>query len=170
MKKSDLKDGMIIKVSRGDTAMLMANRFLCGCNEGSDITRGLLGLEEISEDLTCSSIKGMDIVAVYKINDCYGYYLSEIIQKLPKNKVSILWERPREIDWSKLPRWIKVQVKDYHEEPWRNAYFIRLDDSNEDYPYKITFCDTFTLVENCICGYMQCRIHPEQEIKEEWYK
>lgn len=79
-------------------------------------------------------------------------------------------ELSKEIDWSKLPRWIKVQVKDYPEEPWYNAYFIRLDDPLKDSPYKATFCDTFTLIENSICGYRQCRIHPEQEVKEEWYK
>lgn len=156
MKRSDLKDGMIVEYKDGKFGLKLGARIISQ-NEH-------LELEDLEENLTTTNELEV-IVRVYESVNVH--FFSEINDK---SKLKLLWERPREIDWSKLPRWIKVQVKDYPEEPWRNAYFIRLDDSNEDYPYKVTFCDTFTLVENCICGYMQCRIHPEQEIKEEWYK
>lgn len=156
MKRSDLKDGMIVEYKDGKFGLKLGARIISQ-NEH-------LELEDLEENLTTTNELEV-IVRVYESVNVH--FFSEINDK---SKLKLIWERPREIDWSKLPRWIKVQVKDYPEEPWRNAYFIRLDDSNEDYPYKVTFCDTFTLVENCICGYMQCRIHPEQEIKEEWYK
>lgn len=156
MKRSDLKDGMIVEYKDGKFGLKLGARIISQ-NEH-------LELEDLEENLTTTNELEV-IVRVYESVNVH--FFSEINDK---SKLKLIWERPREIDWSKLPRWIKVQVKDYPEEPWRNAYFIRLDDSNGDYPYKITFCDTFTFIENSICGYKQCRIHPEQEIKEEWYK
>ncbi|HFD2031047.1 TPA: hypothetical protein ACF2C8_002844 [Clostridium perfringens] len=164
MRKSDLRSGMVVKIEG----------YFDGTSNGLKLVSGdfffdMVGFElnkNFNESMVCDRFPQVKITEVYEIIDTYPLWA---ILKGGKG-LKLIWERPREIDWSKLPRWIKVQVKDYPEEPWRNAYFIRLDDSNGDYPYKITFCDTFTLVENCICGYMQCRIHPEQEIKEEWYK
>lgn len=156
MEKSDLKDGMIVEYKDGKFGLKLGARIISQ-NEH-------LELEDLEENLTTTNELDV-IVRVYESVNVH--FFSEINDK---SKLKLIWERPREIDWSKLPRWIKVQVKDYPEEPWHNAYFIGLDDSNEDYPYKATFCDAFTFIENSICGYIQCRIHPEQEIKEEWYK
>lgn len=160
MKKSDLKDGMIVQTGE-DLYLVCGDKFL-GLN-------GYMGFEDYDESLNLKDeeFEKYNINFVYKTKS-YGLGLEELLSET--KSLEKIWERPREIDWSKLPRWIKVQVKDYPEEPWHNAYFIGLDDLNEDYPYKATFCDAFTLIENSICGYIQCRIHPEQEIKEEWYK
>ncbi|XZH34419.1 hypothetical protein ACSW8L_16710 (plasmid) [Clostridium perfringens] len=156
MEKSDLKDGMIVEYKDGKFGLKLGARIISQ-NEH-------LELEDLEENLTTTNELDV-IVRVYESVNVH--FFSEINDK---SKLKLIWERPIEIDWAKVPRWIKVQVKDYPEEPWYNAYFIGLDDSNEDYPYKATFCDAFTLIENSICGYIQCRIHPEQEIKEEWYK
>ena len=161
MEISDLKDGMIVETGE-DLYLVCGDKFLS--------LNGYMEFKDYDENLKIKDeeFEKYNINFVYKEAGSLGLGLKNLLNST--NLLEKIWERPREIDWTKVPRWIKVQVKDYHEEPWRNAYFIRLDDSNGDYPYKITFCDTFTLVENCICGYMQCRIHPEQEIKEEWYK
>lgn len=156
MEKSDLKDGMIVEYKDGKFGLKLGARIISQ-NEH-------LELEDLEENLTTTNELDV-IVRVYESVNVH--FFSEINDK---SKLKLIWERPIEIDWAKVPRWIKVQVKDYPEEPWYNAYFIGLDDLNEDYPYKATFCDAFTLIENSICGYIQCRIHPEQEIKEEWYK
>ncbi|MDH2337335.1 hypothetical protein [Clostridium perfringens] len=160
MKKSDLKDFMVVESAGGSLRVVMGNRLIG--------KKGCLTLDMFDDEL-----KSEENYTVITINKVYEINKEECIcidGLLNVDNLKLIWQREKEIDWAKVPRWIKVQVKDYPEDPWYNAYFIRLDDSLKDFPYKATFCDTFTLIENSICGYRQCRIHPEQEVKEEWYK
>lgn len=73
-------------------------------------------LEEYNEDLTHKKSKNRDIVKVQDFN-----------------KESVLWERGKEVDWSKVPVGTKVKVSD-DEIEWFNAYFIKklspIEDTN----------------------------------------
>lgn len=80
-------------------------------------------------------------------------------------------EFKREIDWTKVPRGTKVQVRSYSK--WENAYFV---EENKEFkcPFKTSFFldDNFTntSMEYASQNWSQCRIHESVEIPDEWYK
>lgn len=83
-------------------------------------------------------------------------------------------EFKREIDWSKVPRGTKVQVRDCEEwERWINAYFVEQTKSTT-HPFRTSICldDEFTGVtmEGNAHLWKYCRIHESVEILDEWYK
>ena len=80
----------------------------------------------------------------------------------------------KDIDWSKIPRGTKVQYKDNKEYKWNNGYFVK-GYEYDDYPFEISKLkedDSFSelIMEDYSGCYKYCRIHPDVEIKEEWYK
>ena len=83
-------------------------------------------------------------------------------------------EIERGIDWSKVPRGTKVQVRDDEEAEWLNRYFIKFDCKDRNY----SFCtsvfpdDEFTGIEmkKYAMRWKYCRIHESVEIPDEWYK
>lgn len=84
-------------------------------------------------------------------------------------------ENQKEIDWSKVPRGTKVQVRDEDDEEWENKYLISFD--NEYFnrrPYyvsRILDDDYVGVVMEDECSHWgQCRIHKSVEIPYEWYK
>lgn len=84
-------------------------------------------------------------------------------------------EIEKEIDWTKVPRGTKVQVRDSENQEWSNAYFSKiLKSKNTDYPFRASFIndDEFTKLnlDDTSWGYKCCRIHKSVEIPEEWYK
>ena len=83
-------------------------------------------------------------------------------------------EIKREIDWSKVPRGTKVQVKDKEEREWENSYFIKYESSKGEYPFQANEWqdDDYTgfKMEQYSDFYKYCRIHESVEIPEEWYK
>lgn len=83
-------------------------------------------------------------------------------------------EFEREIDWSKVPRWTKVQVRDNDKHGWANRYFVGVNNGlfRLSHPFIATIYDEFIhngydCENNC---YQQCKIHSSVEIQEEWYK
>lgn len=83
-------------------------------------------------------------------------------------------EIKREIDWTKVPRGTKVQVKDNEKGSWRNAYFSEFIKENEEYSFRASFVndDKFTglSLDDSTWSYKYCRIHPTVEILDDWYK
>lgn len=83
-------------------------------------------------------------------------------------------EIKREIDWSKVPRGTKVQVRDNEKQKWENAYFVSYAEnvfplSFESSPIKD---DEFTKfkAERFSKIFEYCRIHESVAIPDEWYK
>lgn len=155
MKKSDLKDGMIVKTGKA-IYLVCGDKFL-GLN-------GYMGFENYDENL---KIKGngfeiLNINFVYE-TECWGLGLKDLLSKTTALK--LIWERPREIDWSKVPFGTKVQASDHSDlkECRRNSlvsYEKRLKK-----PFLI-----FNEELNEVFSYKYCRIHPSVKIQEEWYK
>lgn len=83
-------------------------------------------------------------------------------------------EIKEEINWSKVPRGTKVQVKDNCDSEWGNSYFIKYESSKEEYPFQVNKWqdDDYTgfKMEQYSDFYKYCRIHESVEIPEEWYK
>lgn len=75
-------------------------------------------------------------------------------------------ELSKEIEWNKVPKFTKVQVKDEDYENWINAYFLDKDGSI----FYVTLCDEFTYDSREDLGLWKCRLDESVEIKPEWYK
>lgn len=79
-----------------------------------------------------------------------------------------------EIDWHKVPKGTRVQVRDYTTQEWENAYFVSYAEnvfplSFESSPIKD---DEFTKIkaERFSKIFKYCRIHESVKIPNEWYK
>lgn len=158
MKKSDLKDGMIIELSNVIFGILI-NGFIRH-------RMGAICLKEFNEDMTYNlyKSKNVDIIAIYSPIDIDndGTNIEDIMRG---NSLRKRWERPREIDWSKVPFGTKVQASDHSvlKECRRNSlvsYEKRLKK-----PFLI-----FNEELNEVFSYKYCRIHPSVKIQEGWYK
>lgn len=84
-------------------------------------------------------------------------------------------EIEREIDWTKVPRGTKVQVRDEEEEEWLNRYFLKIvkEEYEEDYFEVASYEDNnFTGYKmEYYCSYWKyCRVHESVLIPDEWYK
>ena len=103
MKKSDLKDGMIVQTGE-DLYLVCGDKFL-GLN-------GYMGFEDYDESLNLKDeeFEKFNINFVYKTKS-YGLGLEELLSET--KSLEKIWERPREIDWSKVPFGTKVQASDH---------------------------------------------------------
>ena len=83
-------------------------------------------------------------------------------------------EIKKKIDWTKVPRGTKVQVRNKEEGLWKNKYFVKFEAIDGYYPFitSIHLDNDFTnyKMEIDACEWQYCRIHPSVEIPNEWYK
>ncbi len=159
MRKEDLKDGMIVEVEfeniENERLIKLGDKF---------IGQGYVRLIDVTDELTLNANRDSKskIIKVFKNKSmtCLKDINNDICLEL-------IWERKREIDWSKVPKWTKVQVRDFEGEEWKNIYFINFSTNGI---FKATYFDEFTFSEGDESEWYQCRIHPSVEIKEEWCK
>lgn len=167
--KKDLMTGDIVVTRMKGNAILIGSGFKKV--EYLKSTSRISSLENYNEDLIIKgeNIPEYDIMKVYRITKESKFdSLEDLINTLPKGKVELIWEREREIDWSKVPKWTKVQVRDYDFEDWKNRYFIGY---REDmHKYSVTPHDEFTYNEGDESEWKKIKIYDESDIKEEWYK
>lgn len=154
MEKSDLKDGMIVEYKDGKFGLKLGARIISQ-NEH-------LELEDLEENLTTTNELDV-IVRVYESVNVH--FFSEINDK---SKLKLIWERPREIDWTKVPKFTKVRVKRVEDGEWGNEYFLEF--SKNFKKFKTTVCDEFSYTSELDECYRYCEIHPSVKIQEEWYK
>ena len=167
--KKDLMTGDIVVTRMKGNAILIGSGFKKF--EYLKSTSSISSLENYNEDLIIKgeNIPAYDIMKVYRITKESKFdSLEDLINTLPKGKIELIWEREREIDWSKVPKWTRVQVKDHNSDDWMNRYFIGLEYNN--YPYLATKRGEFTYEEGNDTGWRQIRIYDKSDIKEEWYK
>ena len=125
-----------------------------------------------------------DILKLYVEKDlCGNYYLVDFNND--EAGYSIFTDlslkfciREREIDWDKVPKYTKVNVRDTDYEEWKNRYFLYVDENNDGYKYVTGLSNTkdyFTGMnpEECfgLTGrYVQIRLDKSVTPKAEWYK
>lgn len=175
----DKKEFTINDIQTGDIVVtrMKGNAILIGSGfkkfEYLKSTSSISSLENYNEDLIIKgeNIPAYDIMKVYRITKESKFdSLEDLINTLPKGKVELIWEREREIDWTKVPKFTKVQVKDSGTTKWENRYYIGYDKECM-YSYKTTCCDPFTYETNTREeSWEKIRIYDESDIKEEWYK
>lgn len=115
MNKSDLKDGMVVEDREGNRRFV-SNNCLLGINKWWDLT-------QYNNDLTWNStikpnnmLNPLDIMKVYEADSLpLNYLLSDAL-------LDLLWEREKEVDWSKVPKDTKVLVG-YFPRPGEKRYF-----------------------------------------------
>lgn len=151
MEKSDLKDGMIVEYKDGKFGLKLGTRIISQ-NEH-------LELEDLEENLTTENELDV-IVRIYESVNVY--FFSEINDK---NKLKLIWERPREIDWSKVPFGTKVVASDFEESLKRKYIFVVYKEELEKYPFIVA-----EVLDGEAVSFRYCKIHPDVKIKEEWYK
>lgn len=84
-------------------------------------------------------------------------------------------EVKKEIDWTKVPRGTKVQVRDEKEDEWLNRYFLKIvkEEYEEDY-FEVALCEdnnfTGCKMEDYCSYWKYCRVHESVLIPDEWYK
>ncbi|NGT56588.1 hypothetical protein G6Z15_02545 [Clostridium perfringens] len=161
MKKSDLENGMVVEWRNG-TKLIKVNDIFLNLD-------GFSNLDSFGENLKFNlhNNSGLDIVKIYKVNR-FATNLKSIFKA---ENLTLIWERPREIDWGKVPKWTKVQYE--RNGAWINCYHINYDEQSNYWPCECTVRDEFTFKTE---KYIECvneknyRIHPSITIPEEWYK
>lgn len=157
MKKSDLKDGDIVEIKWTNLGF---ERYI---KLGEDLVgpTGNVKLYALENDLTIN--QGLNNVS--KVTKVFKNKNMTFLKDIENDdRLTLIWERQREIDWSKVPTGTKVLVGDstsYMEPmifvgylPFLTRYpFLAVGNYNED-----------------VASYSQCRIHESVEIKNEWYK
>lgn len=120
--------------------------------------------------------KGVEQEGIYKIESSgkifenFGFGWEEAAITYNEIFNTTFEEFKREIDWSKVPRGTKVQVRDSASRVWKNAYFIK--SYKEGFTTNIWLDDDYVgfKMEKYSVFYNYCRIHPSVEIPDEWYK
>ena len=162
MKKSDLKDGMIVETGE-DLYLVCGDKFLS--------LNGYMQFKDYDENLKINDegFEKYNINFVYKEAGSLGLGLKNLLNST--NLLEKIWERKKEIDWSKVPKWTKVRCKG--EFGYYNAYHYEYI-PNEIHCFGHTTRDEFTFGTDPVVDYLSKRdtyeIHPSVEIKEEWYK
>ena len=125
-----------------------------------------------------------DTLKLYVKKDlCGNYYLADFNNDEAGNSIFTdlslkFYIREREIDWDKVPKYTKVNVRDTDSEEWKNRYFLYVDEIYDGYKYVTSLSNTkdyFTGMnpEEC-CGlnarYIQIRLDKSVTPKMEWYK
>ena len=147
MNKSDLKDGMIVKLRNGEKEIVFMNKLygMYGKN-----LNAIDDLNSYNKDLYHTLIehgKNLDIIKVSYDN-------------------KILWER-EEIDWRNVPVGTKVLVSDCNKN-WHEEYFVR---------YETQSCKFKTINDsNAIHNWKYCKLIEnskeitKEELKKEYLK
>lgn len=160
MKKSDLKDGMIVEYRNGLRRLVLGDRLLG--------KQGNANIEEYGEDLKNKHFYGesaIDIVKVYTIESSLCVSIESIFLN---GSLNLIWERDKEIDWSKVPFGTKVITSDCSdfEGALENEYiFVGYKEDLKRYPFIVALN-----LDKGATSFRYCKIHPLVKIQEEWYK
>lgn len=153
MRKSDLKDGMVVEIrwnAMGDKRyLILGDRLVC--------KDGYTKLGTISEDLILLEGRGCAIQKVFTVND----EILNLEELFLNKRLDLIWKRPEELNWSGVELYTKVQVRDYEDSKWINKYFIRRDDNGQFVVSSIKN-DDFTGVEGMEYEYRYCRLFKEE--------
>ena len=159
MRKSDLKDGMVVEYRNGLRRFVLGDKLL-GEHGNANIEEYDEGLKYIDGEST------LDIVKVYTVESSLCVAIGSIF--LNKH-LNLIWERVKEIDWAKVPFGTWVIVADHKEELNVNdgeyVMFVGYEPKLEKYPFIVAYFE-----KDDATSYAYCMIDPSQEIKEDWYK
>ncbi|HII4488901.1 hypothetical protein [Clostridium perfringens] len=171
MKKSDLESGMVIETKDGRIGLIIKGTKGIYRDLIIWADNGFGTLKDFTEELTpYENDLYLEIVRVYNFLS-WGVGLGKIADEILRKNLKLIWERKKEIDWSKVPKWTKVRCKG--EFGYYNAYHYEYI-PNEIHCFGHTTRDEFTFGTDPVVDYLSKRdtyeIHPSVKIQEEWYK
>lgn len=121
MRKSDLKNGMILELRNGDMCIVIGDKLL-------DLTT-YMDLVSYNDNLTCTDTE-FDVIRVYENKDMCG-----LDDKCNIERLNLIWER-KEIDWSKVPFGTRVKCWDYDYDILEGK-FIRYKKDEDLYKFEV---------------------------------
>ena len=134
--------------------------------DGSKI--GLRNFREKEKQFICYTINSKSYLKQLKVN-----YWNKSSKK-EYEMFNIVNNQLKYINWLKVPRGTKVQVRDNDKEAWKNMYFVRYSPF-EEYKFLVSNIqdDEFTNTNMGDCDYCSqykyCRIYPMLiDIPDEW--
>ena len=122
MKKSDLKNGMIVKFRNSDELHILISDVFCDIKG-----EGFLELSSYNDEMCSIYDAEWDIVEVYKSKK------SNIMACFIHNEIELIWKR-NEVDWSKVPIDTKILVS-IDGDVWKTRHFAKYED-NKIYVFK----------------------------------
>lgn len=159
MKKSDLKNSMIVKIRKGELGLVFKNKIL--------FLNNFIYLKDFTEDLKVESKRvELDIIKVYKPRTIFC--LGDLIN-IKEIDLDLIWEREKKVDWTKVQFGTEVIVSDrtidLDEYNGIIMKFVSYEPRLREYPFIVT-----DSINDSVSSFKYCRIHPDVEIKEEWCK
>lgn len=159
MKKSDLKNSMIVKIRKGEFGLVFKNKIL--------FLNNFIYLKDFTEDLKVESKRvELDIIKVYKPRTIFC--LGDLIN-IKEIDLDLIWEREKKVDWTKVQFGTEVIVSDrtidLDEYNGIIMKFVSYEPRLREYPFIVT-----DSINDSVSSFKYCRIHPDVEIKEEWCK
>lgn len=123
-------------------------------------SKGLIKLGWYNEDLQEKyGDEEWDIIKIFKIED-HGGVLD--LFNDPEEYAELIWER-EEIDWNNVPKYTKVQVKNFKEDDWVNRYFLLRDDTRGDHKFLVTILNEEFVDDEDYAEYFRyCRLYKEE--------
>lgn len=114
---------------------------------------------------------------IYVIKNSLLYFIQdnyELVSEITYNDIVLGYFKELQIDWSKVPRGTKVQVRDSENQEWKNSYFSKFIKENEEYSFRASYVkdDEFTnlKMDDNEWDFKYCRIYSSEEILPEWFK
>lgn len=149
-----IKDGMVVETRDGMRFMVIG-KYLRG-------TEKWTYLEDYDNKYNNKYFPELDIMAVYDVKDLQGGFTETLFSN--QNKVA---ERKRDIDWTKVPQWTRIEVSMGEGYPSRRAYFY--DYSKLHNRVRATSCDEFTYTEDDLASWPMFNLFDPAEAKEDWF-
>lgn len=122
MKKSDLKNGMVVELRKKTKFIVLGECLFNNMHEYS--------LGHYNNDLGhINDIRVLDIVKIYTIGD--EFKLKDMFNE---DGLEVIWER-KEVDWSEVPVGTEVLVSD-NKNNWYEHLFINYRYDDEEFKFK----------------------------------
>lgn len=153
MKKSDLKNGMVVEI-KGGLYFLIDDVFV-GIDE-------FMPLDRYTNELKLPGDSEFDITKVFEVI-CWGSGF-EFILNNKKERLMLLWERKQEIDWNKVPKGTVINVRASERYEWEERELLAYlgEDLDEDFNRFV--------VRGAINGWLSFRYATIENPKQEWLK
>lgn len=120
MKKSDLKDGMIVELRNKDKCIVVGDRLLDKLS--------YVDFVSYNDDLICSK-KELDVIRVYE-NDC----MCSLSDRYDNEKLKLIWER-KDIDWRNVPFGTKVRCWTNDDKKVEGKFLANIE--GKGFPFRI---------------------------------
>lgn len=153
MKKVDLKCGMIVKIRRGEFGLVTESKIL--------FKTTYVYLSSLTDNLKIKDRDDLDIVKVY--NSRAIFCLRDLMD-IKERDLDLVWEREYEINWTRVPIGTRVMVSDNKHYGFIEMVFIGYEPRLEKYPFIVA-----NSMDDSVTSFKYCKVHPDVEIKEEWF-